>query len=128
MERGISLVPSNALLIQVQAPLLPRSWKHLINDGGGGRTSLWARLSPCPSVPSTFPTLPFLAALSSSCDTVNVEEFEGGWGSGQVLVHCMDFAAPHTPAGGHILLFPALLVSPGTAAGLCHGLAVGTLC
>lgn len=33
MERGISLVPSNALLIQVQVPLLPCSWKQLIDDG-----------------------------------------------------------------------------------------------
>lgn len=36
MERGISLVPSNALLIQVQVPVLPCSWKHLIDDGDPG--------------------------------------------------------------------------------------------
>lgn len=33
MERGISLLPRNALLIQVQVPVLPCFWKYLIGDG-----------------------------------------------------------------------------------------------
>lgn len=49
-------------------------------------------------------------------------------GPGALRGGFLDSAAPHTPAGDHILLFPALLVSPRAAAGLCHGLGVGTQC
>lgn len=55
---------------------------------------------------------------------------EDGVTSGPGALHgsFLDFAAPHMPAGDHILFFPAPLVSPGAAAGLSHGLGVGTYC
>lgn len=130
MERGSSLVPSNALLIQVQVPLLPCSWKHLIDDGeprGWGNFPVSTALpvpvcATCVSH-SAIPGSPVLILRHSGCG-------EGVWKRMGVMSDgsFLDFAAPHTPTSNHILLFPALLVSLGAAAGFCHGLGVGTQC